>query len=70
MNLANNWQQILKKAWSVRLMILAALLSGIEVILPFFSTSIPLGPFAVLSFLAVSFAFVARLVAQKDMADE
>lgn len=70
MNLASNWKQILKKAWSVRLMILAALLSGIEVVLPFFSDSIPRGPFAVLSFLAVGGAFVARLVAQKEMADE
>lgn len=67
MNLSTNWETILKKAWSVRLMILAALLSGIEVVLPFFSTAIPRGPFAVLSFLAVSSAFVARLVAQKDM---
>ena len=70
MNLSTNWETILKKAWSVRLMILAGLLSGIEVVLPFFSTSIPRGPFAVLSFLAVASAFVARLVAQKDIQHE
>ena len=48
-------------------MIVAAILSGIEVALPFFATAIPSGAFASLSFLAVSSAFVARLVAQKDV---
>lgn len=70
MKLLANWKLILKKAWSVRLMIVAAALSGIEVALPFFADSIPRGPFALLSFVAVALAFVARLVAQKDFADE
>lgn len=70
MKLLTNWKRILKRAWSIRLLILAGVLSGIEVVLPFFSDSIPRGPFAVLSFLAVGGAFVARLVAQKEMADE
>lgn len=67
MKLTTEWKKIIKKAWSIRLMVVAALLSGIEVILPFFSGSIPKGSFAGLSFLAVSSAFVARLVAQKDV---
>lgn len=70
MRLQANWKQILKKAWSVRLLLLAALLSGVEVALPFFSGTLPRGPFAALSFLAVASAFVARLVAQKEFADE
>lgn len=70
MKLLTNWKRILKKAWSIRLLILAGVLSGIEVVLPFFSDAIPRGPFAVLSFLAVAAAFVARLVAQKDMDNE
>lgn len=70
MKLITNWKQILKKAWSVRLLIVAALLSGIEVALPFFADQVPRGPFAALSFLAVASAFVARLVAQKEFADE
>lgn len=70
MKLITNWQQIVKKAWSVRLLIIAALLSGVEVALPFFADKFPRGPFAALSFLAVASAFVARLVAQKDFADE
>lgn len=67
MILAAKWKKTLKKAWSIRLMIIAAILSGVEVALPFFSEAIPKGTFAALSFLAVSSAFVARLVAQKDM---
>lgn len=70
MKLDTNWKKILKKAWSIRLLVLAAMLSGIEVALPFFQDQIPRGPFAVASFLAVASAFVARLVAQKDFADE
>lgn len=67
MHLANNWKDILRKAWSIRFIILAGLLSGIEVILPFFADSIPRGTFAVLSFLAVGGAFISRLVAQRDV---
>ena len=70
MKLLTDWKRILKRAWSIRLLILAGALSGIEVVLPFFSDAIPRGPFAVLSFLAVAGAFVARLVAQKELADE
>lgn len=70
MRLQANWKKVLKKAWSVRLLILAALLSGVEVALPFFSDTMPRGPFAALSFLAVAGAFVGRLVAQKEFADE
>ncbi len=68
MHLRNDWKQILKKAWSIRLIILAGLLSGAEVILPFFSDALPRGVFAGLSMIVVGGAFVARLVAQKDMA--
>lgn len=67
MQLYDNWKEILRKAWSIRLIVLAGVLSAIEVILPFFSNDIPRGPFAALSFIAVSGAFVARLVAQKDV---
>lgn len=58
----HNWRAVLRKAWSVRLMILAALLSGGEVVLPFFQDWIPAGVFAGLSGLTVAAAFVARLV--------
>jgi hypothetical protein len=67
MKLLENWRDIIKRAWSMRLMVLAALLSGVEIVLPLFSEALPRGLFAVLSFLAVAGAFVARIVAQKGL---
>jgi hypothetical protein len=67
MKLYDNWKEILTKAWSIRFMILAGILSGIEVILPLFHASIPQNLFAALSFVCVSAALVARLVAQRDV---
>lgn len=62
-----NALNILKKAWSVRLGIIAGLFSGLEVILPFFADSFPQGLFALLTFVAVVGAVVARFVAQPGM---
>lgn len=67
MKLAADWKIILRKAWSIRLMLLAGLLSGAEVILPMFGDGLPRGAFAALSFIIVGGAFVARLTAQKDL---
>lgn len=67
MKLYDNWKQIVKKAWSVRFMLIAGLLSAVEVVFPFFADSMPRGVFAALSGLFVGAAFVARLVAQKDV---
>ena len=68
--LYENWNVIARKAWSCRLMILAGLLSGTEVVLPMFEESIPKGLFAVLSMVAMTSAFVARLVAQQEVDDD
>lgn len=68
MTINPDWKAIVKKAWSIRLMLLAGLLSAVEVVLPFFSDAMPRGVFAALSGMSVGGAFVARLVAQKDMA--
>ncbi|MBR1173903.1 hypothetical protein JQ617_08055 [Bradyrhizobium sp. KB893862 SZCCT0404] len=59
-----DWQWVLKRSWSVRFMVIAALLSGAETVVPLLSDKIPHGPFAILSFLVTSAAFVARFVAQ------
>lgn len=67
LSLYQNWRQIVRKAWSIRFIILAGLLSGCEVILPLFSEAIPARLFASLSFVAVAAAFIARIVAQKDV---
>ena len=67
MRFYNNWKDILKKAWSIRFMLLAGFLSAVEVTLPFFEDNFPRGLFAAMSGVSVGAAFVARLVAQKDV---
>lgn len=67
MKLIHNWRELLRRAWSLRLMFLAAILSGVEVALPFFAESVPRGTFALLSAVTVAAAFVARLVAQRGL---
>lgn len=67
MRLYENWKIIVKKAWSVRLMGIAFLLTMAEVMLPFFSEAVPDRVFALLSGLCVAGAFVSRIVAQRDV---
>ena len=69
MNLVPNWRLVLQRAWSVRLMLLAALLSGAEAALPLLGDFVVPGWFAALSALIVSAAFLARLLAQRNMND-
>lgn len=67
MRLADDWKVILRRAWSVRLMLLAALLSGAEFALPYFGDKVPSGVFAALGFVVTGAALVARLIAQKGL---
>lgn len=69
MNLTPKWQDILVHAWSVRLMALAAALTGLEVAAPYLSglLPIPTGLFAALSGLCSAAALVARVIAQKEI---
>jgi hypothetical protein len=67
MKLYENWKTIATKAWSARLMALAFLLTMAEAMLPFFDDAFPRRVFATLSGLAVAGAFMARLIAQRDV---
>lgn len=69
MKIIDNARKVLRHAWSVRLGILAAVLSGAEVIVPLFVDAMPRTLFAVLSFLTVVAAVLARFVAQPRMYD-
>lgn len=69
-SLVDNWHLVLRYAWSVRLIVLAAILSGVEVAITIMvayqvQVPIPAGVFAGLGGLASMAAFVARFVAQK-----
>ena len=72
--LYHNWRTIIRKAWSIRLMLLAGALSGAEALVTIFPDQLHLSRhvLAVLVPLVIGAAFVARLVAQEDLpeADE
>ena len=65
-----DWKRILKKAWSVRLMALASILSGCEAVLPYAEFVLPRGSFAAVSFVIVTAALLSRFVVQKSMSDD
>lgn len=67
MRLITDARTVLRRAWSVRLGILAGIFSGAEVIVPFFADSMPRNVFALLSFFTVMGAVVARFIAQPRM---
>lgn len=66
-----DWKKILKHAWSVRLLALAAILSGFEAALPYLPAVLTVPPLllSAVTILVVAAAFVARLVAQKEFKD-
>jgi hypothetical protein len=61
------WLLILKRAWSIRFIILAGLLTAAEVLLPIFQQDLPRHVFAILSLFAIAGAFISRVVIQKDL---
>lgn len=63
--LDDQWRQILKQAWSIRLMLLAGLLSGLEVALPFFTPDFPRGLAGVISLFVTCAALLARITVQR-----
>lgn len=67
MTLVTNWRGVLARAWSIRLILLAGLLTGGEAILTFVVDMAPSPWLAAANGLTIGAAFVARLVAQKDV---
>lgn len=70
--LLKNWRAVLARAWSIRLMILAGVFSGLEVFTQFviaLGIDLPIPPmlFAALSGLSSTAAVIARLVAQEGI---
>lgn len=58
MRLIKGWRTVLARAWSVRFIVLAALLSGLEAVIPFFSVH------PAIVFAVVVAAFVSRFLPQ------
>lgn len=71
MRLVQDWKRVLQRAWSVRLMLIAAILSGLEVAMPYLDGYVDIPPrlFALLSGITVAAAFIARIVAQRNIPD-
>ncbi len=72
LRLIDNWKAVLTRAWSVWLIGAAAILSGLEIVLPMFEMSLPFerGTIAAISGVITGLAFIARLVAQKSISGE
>lgn len=71
MRLVPGWRRVFARAWSIRLAILAAILSGAEVALPYLDFLFPRGTFAALSGVVTLLAVIARLIAQpRSIPDE
>ena len=66
-HLLTNWRRVIRRAWSIRLVVLAGLLSGCEVVLPLFVDAIPRNVFAVLAILAAIGGVFARVIAQPQI---
>jgi hypothetical protein len=67
MKLLPDWRSLLKRAWSIRLMAIAGLLTGLEAIIPLWVDSMPRHTFSILSMAVITLAMIARLVAQESL---
>ena len=67
LHLHTEWKQILKKAWSLRLSLLASLFAGAEAAIPFIDPDrfgIPPGVMAAVASFVASGAALSRVIAQ------
>ena len=67
LSLLDDWRRVARRAWSVRLSIVAAIFTAAEVVVPLFGDILPRGVFVLLAFAASIGATVARIVAQPEM---
>ena len=67
MNLIDDAWRIARRAWSVRLALLAALFSGLELSVPFFGDFLPQRAMAGLALVAGIGSAIARLIPQPRM---
>lgn len=65
--LLEDWRRIARRAWSIRLSIVAAVFTAAEVVVPLFGDVLPRGVFVLLAFIASIGAAVARLVVQPEV---
>lgn len=61
------WKRVLRRAWSIRLAVIAGVFSGAEGVLPLFTDSVPRGVFAALSVVFGIGSVVSRFIMQKSL---
>lgn len=73
MKLIENWEDVLRKAWSVKFNVLAAFLAAAEVAMPILQQGfeplqlVPAGTLAALAGLISGGSIIARVLAQKEL---
>ena len=65
--LIRGWKRILRRAWSIRINLVAALFSAAEIVLPFIGSFFPEGLFAALAGVTFVGGTVARLLPQGSL---
>lgn len=67
MKLYANWKEILRKAWSIRLALLATVFSVTQAVVPIYADVLPRHVFAALTVVSTVGVIIARLVFQEDV---
>ena len=70
MKFIDDFHTVWRKAWSVRLLLLASVLAGCEAILPIFQPEQPSPWWSVLTFAVVAGALWARFIASPGMHED
>lgn len=70
MELLADWKKVFRKAWSVRLALLSAVLSGVEIGVQLLASARPTPYFAMAAAVSSMAAGIARVVSQPKMHDE
>lgn len=65
--LVEDWQVVIRKAWSFKLFIVAALFSAAEYVVPLYAQEMPRGLFAIVTFVVTIAGAVSRILAQRSM---
>lgn len=69
MRLVSNWRRVLRRAWTVRLTLLCAVLNGVAVTVAIITGALPLPPvwLAILNGLLAASIPIVRLIDQNDL---
>ena len=67
MKLYPNWKEIMRKAWSIRLAMLATVFSLLQVVIPIYADVLPRDTFAILTAISTVGVILARIVWQQDV---